>query len=269
MKLVVKYGLLLGLCIWIGFILLIYWRNDQENDDDFTVVKQNKVEKHTLSILDDEICIYPLNLSCKPESFGYTTAEATTLFANITYPKCESLYNSSPDSFYIDRNTDTLHMNCSGLYILGQFEFREQFGRYQFVNKLKEYTGPVKLESQEYAFGTCDKNRFKNFEHVDYRLKLKEKSLKRAMMHQTGKVINVVMLVIDSVSRRNFYRKLPKSVNYLNSLPDNISVFDFKLHHILGQNSPASYMPTFYGEMAYKVYYPYAFKGDLYHDVSI
>lgn len=222
--------------------------------------------KSHMSVFDDEIDIFPLELACKPETFGYSPEEADIFFPNISYPKCEDQYDFKTDMFWIDRKTDTLHMNCDGLYILGQQT--ENLQKLIFENPISEYTGPVKLSTQEYAFGTCDKNTTTNFEYVDYKLKLNKSALDRAQKSMKETKLNVVMLVIDSMSRRNFFRKLPRSIGFLNSLSRNISVFDFKMHHVMGQNSPASFMPTLYGDFKFKIRSkPTA--GDLYYDRSI
>lgn len=46
-----------------------------------------------------------------------------------------------------------------------------------------------------------------------------------------------VHIVLDSISRRHFYRKLPKVVNYLQNLRANYYVGDFLVHNIQGANS--------------------------------
>jgi hypothetical protein len=48
-----------------------------------------------------------------------------------------------------------------------------------------------------------------------------------------------VHLVVDSFSRRHFFRKLPVTVDYLNELNKGADyrVFDFKLHNIRGKDS--------------------------------
>ncbi|CAG9325562.1 unnamed protein product [Blepharisma stoltei] len=232
-----------------------------ENEHEITRERQ-------ISLLDDESSINPLNLTCKPESFGYTLEEALFLFPNVTYPRCEEQYISSPEAFYINRTDNTLHMNCTGKVALGFLEADEEFGKYWYYDRLKDYNGePLALETEEYAFGTCDISKWSKFEHVAYKVRLNEESLQRAKNSLRSKPINIVMLVIDSLSRRMFFRKLPKSVDYINSIAKNVSIFDFKLHHVMGQNSQYSFMPTFYGDIPIVVS-PFM-QGDLYYDVSI
>jgi hypothetical protein len=54
------------------------------------------------------------------------------------------------------------------------------------------------------------------------------------------------MLVLDSLSRRSFYRSLPRTVETLKSLPH---VTDFLVHNVMGEFSSNSFMPTFYGDV--------------------
>lgn len=59
----------------------------------------------------------------------------------------------------------------------------------------------------------------------------------------------IFMLTLDSMSRRHFFRKMPKTVDYLNNLNkgDDYWAFDFKLHNILGPSSIGNQVPIFGG----------------------
>ncbi|CAG9325561.1 unnamed protein product [Blepharisma stoltei] len=286
MNKLLEFGFLLFLLLWIVFVYVFYAlpqsrlsKLKENSDSGIDISVESPIEDSSqiftlarvteLNMLDDENSIYPLNLTCKPESFGYTLEEAPFLFPNVTYPRCEEKYKSSPEMFYIDRKDNSLHMKCTGRVALGPLKDNEEFGKYQYINRIKEYGGePIVLESEEYAFGSCSPYKITDFEHVDYKVKLNEKSLQRAKRSLSGKPINIAMLVIDSLSRRMFFRKLPKSVEYLNSIAKNVSIFDFKLHHVMGQNSQYSFMPTFYGDIPIAVSRHMA-KGDSHYDVSI
>lgn len=204
-----------------------------------------------LNILDDENYVNPLNLTCKPESFGYSEEEASKLFPTINFPTCESIYESKSGMLNINLDDNTLTMNCKGSYILGVKDDDEEFGYSEFSNTLKTYKTPVKLESEEYAFGTCEDDKDAFFEHVAYVNRPKKSALNRAKSTLIGEAINIAMVVLDSVSRRSFYRKLPRSVEFLNNLPKNYSISDFKIHNVMGEYSADSFMPTFFGDMKY------------------
>jgi hypothetical protein len=59
------------------------------------------------------------------------------------------------------------------------------------------------------------------------------------------------MLTVDSFSRRHFYRKLPKTINFMNEINsanssyENHTVFDFKLHNLLSGDSVENMVPVF------------------------
>jgi hypothetical protein len=56
------------------------------------------------------------------------------------------------------------------------------------------------------------------------------------------------MLTIDSLSRKQFFRKLPRTKDYINSIDtQKFSVFDFKLHQIMGDNSLPNVWPIWTG----------------------
>lgn len=145
-------------------------------------------------------------------------------------------------------NTNLMFMNCSGKYILGNYQ--EELGPYDFNNKPMPFNWPVALNREEYAFGTCDINKTKHFENVVYKLRPNIPAYKRARTSLKGKPMNIIMLVFDSLSRRMFFRRFPKTLNYLNNkLPDEYSMFDFKLNNVMGRNSEMFFNPTLFGDI--------------------
>lgn len=59
----------------------------------------------------------------------------------------------------------------------------------------------------------------------------------------------VLNLVVDSYSRRHFFRTMPRTINWLNSANRflNFSVFDFKLHNVYGTSSVENMIPMLGG----------------------
>ena len=102
---------------------------------------------------------------------------------------------------------------------------------------------------EEFVFGSCDGKTFSNALHfprfrkelLSERLKIMEK------LERKNKPLIVMMLTVDSYSRRHFFRKLPKTVEFLNQLNGNFSVFDFKLHNVYGASSVENMVPIFTG----------------------
>lgn len=198
-----------------------------------------------LNLLNDEALIWPLPLSCKPESFGYSLKEAQALFEDKSFPKCQK--SSYSQSLSISLPTNTLSMNCSGKYLLGPNS--EVFGRTEFFEDLTPYKSPVHLDAQEYAIGSCDTKSEGFFDQVIYKNRVNRTVLERAKKTLKNEPINIAMVVLDSVSRRSFYRKLPKTVKFLNELQR--PVHDFLIHNVNGEYSADSFMPSFMGDVFY------------------
>jgi len=77
------------------------------------------------------------------------------------------------------------------------------------------------------------------------------------------------MLTIDSISRRLFYRKLPKTVDYLNTVSaDKFLLYDFKIHNVMGEYSAHNLMPMWFGDMPYKMFKETVY-GDPFYEQSI
>jgi hypothetical protein len=230
---------------------------------DFTEPEKNEFST-VLEMMNDEKEVWPLDLACKPESFGYSKEEAEELFEDVEFKTCSELHPGKK-AIKIDKERNLLEMNCNGKYVLGPGS--EKLGEEKFTTLPTQYTKPVKLEDEEYALGTCDTDSEGFFETVEYWNRLKPKSLERALKSLKGDPINIAMVVLDSVSRRSFYRKLPKTVDFLNGM--NISVFDFKIQNVMGEFSADSFMPTFFGDVDWSRLDKDKMDGDRYYEKSI
>jgi hypothetical protein len=92
----------------------------------------------------------------------------------------------------------------------------------------------------DWVMGRCEwdkykKNQMDTFVHYP-RLKKKvlERGLQAAEHSKADKPLIILMVSVDSFSRRHFYRKLPNTVNFLNELKakGQYAIFDHKLHNI-------------------------------------
>lgn len=225
------------------------------------------VEQH-IKVLEDDIGMTRnLNSACTPDSFGYNNEQAAALFPDKKYPTCEELYNNPANSLHYNRTTNTLTMNCKGKVLLGLIDSQELFGYQPFTNSPETYTEPLQLTTQEYAFGTCTE-RSNFFENAWYINRPKPESLSRAKSTLKRAPINIAIVVLDSVSRRSFYRKLPLSLNYLNTLNSTHRTFDFKIHNVMGEYSAESFMPMFFGDMKFSRQHG-DLSGDFYYEQSM
>ena len=157
----------------------------------------------------------------------------------------------------IDYESNIFTMECkSGIpyYILEPTKHKERlylYSEFEEIIKPHKYTKPVKLTKEEFAIGGCDEDKFNNAVsypkfNPELYLKTAEKMQDLGIKH---KPLIVMILTIDSYSRRHFFRKMPKTVKFLNNLDSKFTVFDFKLHNIFGPSSVLNMVPVFSGNI--------------------
>lgn len=179
------------------------------------------------------------------------------MFPWYEYPRCwEDMKNPYPlASLNYEDNTVTL--NCTGSYpgryVLGPTDDRKLVLRHEIENlwEIKEYSGhpePI-LPRHEYVFASCSPDDLA-FERAVYIPRYDADAVARAKTNMDklglkGKKYIVLIFVVDSFSRNHFYRKLPKTVEYLNSLNkgEKYKAFDFLIHNIVGTNSVGNQAP--------------------------
>ena len=204
-------------------------------------------------------------LSCVPSSFGYSRDQASRLFPYVGYPSCQNKTHTHTAIMDIDQSRETLHMNCSGgkgWYYLGNSWDEERLGYEDYKPQLRKYTKEVRTEGAEWAYGTCSDSPGVKPEGAVYRLRPRKevrqrvetdmKKLQKGAQYQHGETetrpLTVLMIVLDSLSRKHFYRKLNHTVAFLNRLDPNLTrVFDFKIHNVMGDNSLPNLYPVWSG----------------------
>ena len=231
--------------------------NDEESDENIDLTKkipnnEYKYDPKTFNI-DDSEALRNLNLLCIPESFGYSKAQGDMVFPNYNYPECWHKTGQNGTFIHIDRTKNLLYMNCPGKpkanYITGPIDSKKiaKGNEVFFKWEIKDYTTPIDAHSIEFALGSCGENL--NFMQGAMNPTFQEKAYKKAKELVKGKPKLIFFLTLDSMSRRHLYRKVPKVIQLLNSLNknSNFSVFDFKIHNILGADSISNQVPIFGG----------------------
>ena len=204
-------------------------------------------------------------LYCRPDNFGYTAEEGEEVFPTRHYSSCLSKFPTYHSSLFFQDSF--LIMNCSGSfpgkYVLGDSSFNGTILLpTSFRADVKLYTGPVPVSDEEWALGTCEEHNENLFEQVAIRVKGNE-NLKENLMKTHNSVIKeaqerfadvpknkviILILTIDSASRRHFYRKFPKTIEFLESLnKQKFHVADFLVHNIIGDNSVRNQVPLLTG----------------------
>lgn len=195
------------------------------------------------------------SLACLPRLFGYQQAKGLEVFPWVGYPSCRSLVTDPYPFLSLDYSSNHLRMNCtgSGTYVLGPIDRRKLVLRHEVESlwQIKAYPGsPVPIDPMhEFAFGACDSDsqymqqavyipRYNASLHEAARTRMRE-------LQSSGPPFSVLILVVDSFSRKHFFRKLPKTVEFLNKLKqgDEYHIADFYIHNIVGTNSVGNQAP--------------------------
>jgi hypothetical protein len=208
-----------------------------------------------IGLLDDE-AISQENppILCIPESFGYNTEEANQLFPYKFFPNCSELVSPSKKIASFDRS-GIFTMSCDkptkGKFFIGEKADSEVLGLRTYEKSPETYQKPTNLSEVEYIFATCNQEKEKFLENALYRHRVKSKVLSRP---SSSDPIKILMITLDSVSRRSFFRKMPETVKYLNKL-NHFQTFDLKIHNVMGEYSANNIMPQLLGDIPYKLHW--------------
>jgi Protein of unknown function (DUF229) len=206
---------------------------------------------------DTELITIKNETYCSPSNFGYSVAVGEVVFPIYNYPRCDTLVSEPIPTMKLDYDSNEFTMSCkdgSPYYVLEPEEHKGKLFQYNEIVKILskvKYTGPVKLKNQEFAFGSCDGTTFNNAIYLPrYNATLfDETSRKIEELKIKNKNLIVLVLTIDSYSRRHFFRKLPQTVEFLNNLNSSFAGFDFKLHNEFGESSIQNMVPVFSGNL--------------------
>ena len=207
--------------------------------------------------IDDTELLRELNLECTPDTFGYSIEKGLSVFPDFTYPKCTALNKQNDTYIHIDRSTNTLYMDCpdsNKKIIMGPIDDRKlvRSNEVFYSWEVEDYKGPVDASGIEFALGTCENDEY--FMQGTMQPIFNKSAYESAKTKMTSKPKLIYFLTLDSMSRRHFFRKLPRVIKFLNDLnkKDEFSVFDFKLHNILGPDSISNQVPLMGGKAQYK-----------------
>jgi hypothetical protein len=204
--------------------------------------------------IDDTELLRGQDLVCLPESFGYSIEQGEKVFPPFTYPKCSENSNQNDTYLHIDRDSNTLYMDCpdddNNQFITGPVDKRRivRSNEVFYKWKVEDYDSPTDASEIEFAIGTCKDDEYFTQATMAPRF---NKSLFDSIPSKSSEKPRIIyFLTLDSMSRRHFFRKLPRVVKVLNDLnkDSNFSVFDFKLHNILGPDSISNQVPIMGGK---------------------
>jgi hypothetical protein len=201
------------------------------------------------------------SITCLPKVFGYSETEGKRVFPDYIYPECRKVTDGPFPEMKLDIENNRFSMKCpegEPFYLKEpNIDQRRLYQKHELIStyKVEDYKGPVNLKhDEEFVFGGCDKEVFLNNavyiprkNHTSYeaaKKKMKEHSEKTGVIKKPQIMF---LLTIDSFSRPHFFRKLPKTVEFLNQLnkKSEFAVFDMKLHNIVGPASADNIVPIF------------------------
>lgn len=176
----------------------------------------------------------------------------------MKYPRCWDTVDDPYPIVHLDYTQNIMTMNCTQgqkpKYVLGPIDDRKLVLRHEVEDMwiMKEYQKPVKIDKRhEFAFATCNEEMLDRavyiprFNETLYQETLKTMQNLRSTHQTTKKPLIVLMMIVDSFSRKHFFRKLPRTVEYLNNLnsQDKYKIYDFYMHNIIGTNSVGNQAP--------------------------
>lgn len=211
--------------------------------------------------IDDTESLRKLSLACMPTSFGYSVKRGNEVFPYHGYPKCSKVTGQNDTYLHIDRKHNIMYMDCpngkNSKFVYGPMDDRKIIKREEghLGWEVKEYDKPVNAKHIEFGLGNCEQD---GDEFIQgYMTPIFNKTAyDNAKAKVVGRPKIVYFLTLDSLSRRHFFRKTPKIVQYLNSLNkgSNFAVFDYKLHNNMADSSPRNQVPIFSGSSSYSTF---------------
>ena len=208
---------------------------------------------------DQEVAGMKETLACVPFTFGYSKGKGEEVFPPRDYPSCASLVRNPLPELHLDPDSGLFSMKCPdntpGKYVVKPSSVPPtSFNLYNdllplWTENTSSSNDTVPIEESEFVFGACGQQGYSDAQLIP---KFNREAWHRASQILAEKPhfkrpIIILFLAVDSFSRHHFFRKMPQTVAYFNSLNQGgkHTVFDFKLHNIMGRSSPENMVPMF------------------------
>jgi hypothetical protein len=245
----------------IGWFIATTAYSHYDEDTESSEVLSNSSFPSELDRLDSEDTQYVSALRntqvCVPTNFGYSPTAGNAIFPPYQYPLCSSYVTEKPPQITLGLSTGNFSMECPRLmrksYVKNPKGLLPE-GHYLYTDLAEKWKvqkggeGEMDLGDSEFVYGSCG-SEFTEAVHLPRFNKSVYVRVKEVMEQRghTGKPLSVILLTIDSFSRKHFYRKLNETVKLLNAIKEEgkYSVFDFKLNNVMGGNSMDNMGPIF------------------------
>ena len=222
-------------------------------DDPIPISNTNFNYTPQIFSIDDTSNLKAVNLACKPISFGYSIEDGNARFPPYTYPKCSNVWGQNDTYLHIDRESQSLYMDCPqnfGSLIKGPIQNNRFMQQPEgAIWDLEQYDKPIDASKLEYGLGSC--GRATNYQQGAMVPIFNETLFNLSKAKTNGKPKILFFLSLDSLSRRHYFRKLPSVIDLFNNFSTifpNFTVHDFKLHNILGEDTIGNQVPILGGK---------------------
>ena len=206
-------------------------------------------------LLDIDNIVLDKNTSCIPFSYGYSNELAEKVFKKRRFADC---------SGNITNPVNNIHKigyckNSVPSYVLGGNRNNQLLGSSKIIYPWEmAMVNEIPFEDNEYLFVKCQ-SQIKKVIRVNHfsadsssRSKMITEKIESILKIAKNKPIGIYVFMLDSVSRKHFYRNLKSAISYLNSqisqTPSDIMVYDFLINNAQGYYTTSNLIPILFGK---------------------
>ena len=193
--------------------------------------------------------------SCYPLFNNLTDSE---FFSRVQYKRFGTCQMDVPSHKEINENIVSVKckFNKINFYYLDPGH-EEVFGWNNLEVKWVKFDGSVEIntKSRQFLFVRCGSKEIYTFIFSKFNKTLSDSAQKKRNIIEkqlnlnSTRPLTIYLLVLESLSRQNFFRSLPQTSRFLQSLPrENLSLFDFSLSNTINIKTKANMMPILYGK---------------------
>ena len=159
----------------------------------------------------------------------------------------------STKQFTLDQGFINFKCSGDGKVYLGGTQSEEMIGEHKFKDNWIQYNKPIEMGPSEYAFGICGSQKFailrNKFDKIAFNRAKKISEELRSNSNATKRPMTFIYIIVDSLSRQNFFRNLKKTASYLKTglSSSTYSVYDFLLNNIEETYTIANIAPMLMG----------------------
>ena len=195
-------------------------------------------------------------VACTPFKYGYSEQLAKTLFKDRIFPDC----GRTDMIFSFDKNYVRVNCREEPEYIIGGLGNDQELGE----RKVSYPWNPVindmiPLNGHEFVIIRCRRTikqalRINQFSQAaSDRSKAITEKIQNIVNSPNKKPVGIYVLMLDSVSRRHFFRNLPITIDYLNTKISKSNskfvMYDFLINNVYDFHTTGNLVPMLFGSI--------------------